>query len=426
MNEPTNDDALGMGSVDPHLVHRILLTDPSQFASLTASHHSEPTPTFDDFCNELSPSPDQSVEYTVKRAYRNRTIELTNASNDIKKLRDLLLELHQAIRALVPNRPDLHSILKDKAVEKAGTSKDLLPHLVAAGDALSRLESEFRSESTQEWLAKARSDEIRNMNTKQMIEFLVTSMLYLMLKTELCQQDKQDFFLTNVWAPQVQHQGPEFERNAFEARYGKFNDKDTAPLTRKWISELVTKSNRQELVESSNARKAMVKQGWINEILFRGSDKPPLSMPEILALDFEQLSSIRFVTRGAAAGSALALHACNAAGVSTSVLNEPVDATSSVELCRQGIAEAMSNREISESREEYEEKVGKAVVRLAREWNPSLSTDAESQLKSRTTSVLRAEDPVIRLLDSRMKEVFSMLMNWDPSSASVRNAKWAW
>lgn len=422
-NESTKKDGLGMASLDPQLVHRILLTDPSQIASLVAAtgggDHSEETPTFDDFCKELSSSPDQSVENTMKRAYRERISGLVHTSRDMKPLHELLLELHGAERALVPNRSDLHSMLKDEEVRKTKTPEEILPHLVAAGDALSRLESEYRSESTREWLQKAQSNDVRAMDLKESIEFAVTSILYLLLKAELCQKDKHAFFLANVWAPRIHNQGPELERQAFEARYGKFQDKDTAPLTRKWISELVSQSDREELVESASAREAMVKQGWTNEVLFRSPDRPALSMPEILVLDFEQLNSIRFVTRSAAAGSALCLHACNAAGVSTSVLEEPVDATSSIELRRRGVAEAMNSHHISKFRKDYEENVGKAVVRLAEEWKESLGSEAEAQLKSRTTSVLRAEDPVILLLDTRMKEVFSTLMKWSPTSASV-------
>lgn len=418
MKEPTKSDGNGSGDFPPELVHRILLTDASQLT--TGNHQSLQIPTFEDFCNELDSSfDDESIENTVKRAYRDQLLQQVQESGEIKPLRDLLLELHAAARSLVPNRPDLHSVLKDEDVTRASTPMDLLPHIIIAGHALSQLESEARAESTLAWLEQARSKSVEEMDLKQSVEFLVTSILYLLLKVELCQHDKQQFFLSTVWAPQIYNQGPELERQAFQARYGTFKDQNTAPLTRKWISSLVMQSNRKELVDSASAREAMVKEGWITDILFRGPERPPLSMPEILVLDLEQLNNIRTVTRSAAAGSALALHACNAAGVSTAVLNEPVDATSSIELRRQGVVEATSSPHLYRSREEYEENVAKAVVRLAKEWNPSLSSNAQAQLESRTTSVLRAEDPVIRLLDSRMKEVFSMLMEWKPTSATV-------
>lgn len=408
--------------IDPQLVHRILLTDPSQFSSLstcTSGNHFAnlgDTLTFDDFVKELSPSSDQSVESTMKGAFREAITESVS-EGDMSPVSNLLLELHQALRALVPNRPDLHhSILSDEDVKNAKTIKELLPYVVKAGDALaSSLESEFQSEMTQEWLQKARGAE----DSEQSTEFVVNSILYLLFKTELCQREKQDFFLATFWAPRIRNKGAEFERQAFEARYGKFHDKNTAPLTRKWISELVMEGNRSDLMGSYSAREALVKQGWVNSILFRPPEKPSLSMPEILLLDFEQLNSIRLVTRSAAAGSALALHACNAAGVGVSVLKEPINPTSPIELRRQGVVEAMASQHSFKTREEYEEHVGKAVVRLAKEWNPALDEEAESQLKSRTTSVLRSEDAVIRLLDSRMKEVFSALMTWSPSSANV-------
>ena len=421
MSQTNKKDTMGMAYLDPQLVHRILLTDPSQFPTLTVSgrSQSDKTPTFDEFCKELSPSSIQSLENTMKRAYRDRISDMVYTSSDIKPLQELLLELHRAVRSLVPNRPDLHSMLKDEEIRKTKFPKQLLPYVVAAGDALSRLESEIRYESTRQWLQKAQSDNTRTLDLKQSIEFLVTSIFYLMFKAETCQQEKQDFFLGHVLAPRIHSQGPDLERQVFEAKYGKLQEKETAPLTKQWISELVSQKNKKELCDSVSAREALVKQGWINNILFREPERTSMSMPEILAMDFEQLNSIRLATRSAAAGSALALHACNAAGVGACVLNEQMDVSSPIYLCRQSIAGAMVGQHNFTSNEAYEESVGKAVVRLAKEWNPSLSSDAEARLKNQTTSVLRAEDPVIRLLDGRMKEVFSSIMTWKPSSASV-------
>jgi hypothetical protein len=227
MTETNNIDSKGTMSLDPQLVHRILLTDPSRFPTLTVSgqSQSDKTPTFDDFCKDLSPSSNQSVENTMKRAYRERITEMVDTSRDIKPLQELLLELHKAARSLVPNRPDLHSVLKDEEVRKTKSPKQLLPHVVAAGDALSRLESELRSETTLQWLQKAKSDDTRKLDLKPTIEFLVTSMLYLMLKVETCHQEKQDFFLGHVLAPCIYIQGSDFERQAFEAKYGKFTEK---------------------------------------------------------------------------------------------------------------------------------------------------------------------------------------------------------
>jgi hypothetical protein len=338
-----------------------------------------------------------------------------SATRNIQPLQQLLLELHEALRSLVPNRNDLHSMLKDDEVRNTTSPEQLLPFLIEAGVSLSQLESELRSESTQKWCDKAQS--VEEMDLQSTIQFVVTSMLYLMMKAEMCDRDKQDFFLAHVWAPRIHKQGSDFERQAFQARFGKLEDKSTAPVTRQWIEELVLaqNSNRDEVLQSKEARQALVKKGWIQDILFRGPERPSFVMPEILALDMDRLQSIRLVTKRAAAGSALALHACNAAGMSTSVLQEPLQASSPLELCRINLQDAMADTTNSG----YEENVSNAVVRLAREWNPSLKTNAETALRNRTSSVLRGEDPVICLLDSRMKQVFTELLDWKPSAADV-------
>jgi hypothetical protein len=351
----------------------------------------------------------------MKGAYRDKMCEVVSATRNIQPLQQLLLELHQALRSLIPNRNDLHSILKDDEVRKTTSPEQLLLSVIKAGESLSQLESELRSESTQKWCDKARS--VEKMDLQSTIQFLVTSILYLMMKAEMCDRDKQDFFLAHVWAPRIHEQGEDFERQAFQARFGKFEDKSTAPLTRQWVEALVLaqKSNRDQLLQSKDARQALVKKGWIQDILFRGPERPAFVMPEILALDMDQLQSIRLVTKRAAAGSALALHACNAAGIRTSVLEEAPQASSPLELRRVDLQEAMAGTTNSG----YEENVTNAVVRLAKDWNPSLEINAEMALRNRTGCVLRGEDPVICLLDSRMKQVFTELMNWKPSAADV-------
>jgi hypothetical protein len=74
---------------------------------------------------------------------------------------------------------------------------------------------------------------------------------------------------------------------------------------------------------------------------------------------------------------------------------------------QKGISEAMIiSRHAVTTIKEYEEAVASQVVALAKVWNPSISSEAIERLTSLTSSVLRAEDPVIKLLDGRMKEVF--------------------
>jgi len=155
----------------------------------------------------------------------------------------------------------------------------------------------------------------------------------------------------------------------------------------------------------------LVRMGWVDDILFRPSDRSSLHMPEILALDHFHLQSIRDSTKIAAAGSTLALHACNAAGIGVHVFNEAIEQSSPIDLRRQHLVNAMSQR-IGMNQETYEQSVADSVVALAKEWNSSLSHDAIESLQGRTASVLRGEDAVIKLLDSRIKDVFRYMMLW--------------
>jgi len=48
-----------------------------------------------------------------------------------------------------------------------------------------------------------------------------------------------------------------------------------------------------------------------------------------------------------------------------------------------------------------------------------LSTTAVETLTSRTKATMRGEDPVIKLLDNRMKEVFRGMVVWNPQTAQA-------
>merc|ERR1712194_534839 len=110
------------------------------------------------------------------------------------------LELHLAMRSLIPNRTDLHAVLSDDNVKNANDDVQyLILHLIRAGEALLQLESEDRSSSTLAWVnlskriqetSSSKSKSI--LNAKSMIPntiqgmtyaiFLVASAAYLNLK----------------------------------------------------------------------------------------------------------------------------------------------------------------------------------------------------------------------------------------------------
>ena len=48
---------------------------------------------------------------------------------------------------------------------------------------------------------------------------------------------------------------------------------------------------------------------------------------------------------------------------------------------------------------------------------PSLGSDEEKILSSRTPAVMKGDDPVVKLLDNRMRLVFCDMMSWTPDDS---------
>jgi len=327
---------------DPQLVHRILLTDSSEFDKLQPRR---PSVSFAGFSENLRSG--GAPEYVMKRAHRDHVCDRVETSGSLEPIKDLLQELHATIRALVPNRTDLHSILNDDH-HHFETKQALLLAIKAAAEALSKLESEERAEHTKALLLQ--------MNDEQSsTSFLVEVVFYLIDKAQLCDQDKQDFYLSHVVAPKLHGlEGKALERKAFHKRFG-----DVLPLTSQWVEDLVDDAqNEDSLRSSSQARKNMIVIGWIDRILFR-QDRETV-MPEIFCWDVETVQRIRATTRTATAGCAIGLHACQAAQCNPEVLM-------SKESEGAGLVRALQNR-AHPSVTAYEQSIEDAAVALARQW----------------------------------------------------------
>jgi hypothetical protein len=405
---------------DAALIHLVLLTE--SFSELTVSGRAarQPTPTFRDFEESLMPPTAdggvaEDLNALVKGAFRDELCSRVEKDQNLRPIQDLALELHQQIRQLIPSRKDLHSLLTDEVIMQAVTPQDLLVQILPAARALMQLESEARSVTTQQWIEQATTKDKQkedgndddSSNGKDLISFLVTSVLYLLFKTELCQADKHDFYLQHVWAPVIRQQGPALERAAFERRFGGSLDDSSAtiaPHTVQWLQMIAAQQSvtrRRTLLQrtSVKARRDLVKVAWIEDILFR-SAAAGMPLPEILSLDVDAVSNIREVTRLAAAGCALALHACQSAGRSTQLLSVKQDSVQS-----QVLFQLMSERG-TKPLLDYERQVADAVVALAKLWKAELSEDAAELLRGQTRSVLQGQDPVLQLLTQRMKEGF--------------------
>ena len=391
------------------LVHRVLMADPSEIVYLTLSGDARvlDTPSFQDFeqllnQRDLDTQEGLDISNTMKRAFRDQLCTRMKDEQSIEPAQNLLIELHGQLRGLIPSRKDLHGLLHDDAVNDAQSHQELLRLCAQAGHALTMLESDARAESTLAWI-----DLTQTGNTLPPDEdsgaFLVTSLLYLLLKAELCAKDKQDFYFSHIWAPQISRIGPNAARTAFEKQFGSFSDNATAPVTRQWIRAMDVSSQT-----SAVNLDTQIKKSWVHDILLRDSTAGTMSLPEIFYLDQSLLKSIRMVVRMAVTGSALSLYACQTAGQSNEVLGQHLEPSSELDLWRARMVQAMSERFKEETR--FRENIADRVVELARHWKPNLDSSNAELLRNRTCRVLAADDSVLELLDARMKSCFTALL----------------
>ena len=422
-----------MKDLDPSLIHRVLLTDPSDFPSLTVSGWEKETPSYEAFAEELSSK--RTPAAAMRAAYRDHITETVLSQHTVLPLQRTLLDLHTHIRRLVPNRQDLHhTVLNDQDVrDKIQAPDHVLGFLQRAAQALVRLESAARATSTQKWCEL--SGVLRFDVAQQQVSFLLTSALYLLLKTELCQTDKQNFFLSAVLAPRIAQDdnGVKALRRVFENQHGALDKDSTAPLTQEWIRQLVNDNHRTR--RSREERQRLVRRGWVRDILFRDADSvtttSTLLLPEVFMWESDNIRHMRQVHRRAAAGSALALRA------STQIQHSPLLPLSMpqqqppnekqqqqqdpiVTLRRKDLLESMlPPRGAKTTQKQYEQGVADAVIALAKAWKETNDDDDDDKtlddatvqaLRNRTESVLRGEDAVMKLLDRRSKEVCTELV----------------
>lgn len=315
--------------------------------------------------------------------------------------------------------------------------------------------------------------------TLSSLQFAIASTLYLHTKAGTCRQEVLDFRLGHLLAPRIHAFGKEYLRYLFQNKFTIGGDGDgdgsldgcgtsttpptdataiatALPNTKTWVKEMVdqsTHSTEELLISEETRAETLLITGWVDNILFRNprsvdaepnptptTEEPinntdtvvtteveeeetpitPFLIPEVLSMDLHSISQIRTITKLSVVGSALALHASALSGVGDSVLrgSSGVVVDGKVEECRGRLVQAMAERGVG-TREVYEAEVGRVVVDLAKVWNASLTTDTEESIKNRTSAVLRGEDPVLKLLDNRMRSVFRSMMLWNPQTQVV-------
>jgi T-complex protein 11 len=362
-----NDDKnLTLSRFDAKLIRQVLLTD-----DFEAFHDSKVTPWFSEFQSFDGSDP----ETIMKRAFRDHVV----AQEDDSSQRELIHSLHESIRSLIPNRKDLHdTIVNDASIgESSGNPRALLLCLVHASEALQSLESEARAITTEDWRRLA----IEKIDSECSVEFMVSSAMYLLLKAELCQADAQDFYLQNIWAPQIHMEGPSYLQNLMDKKFGDYS------ITKTWLKNLMQDI---PVVDENDkcAFRNILGKGWVQDILFCKHEATIL--PEIFSFDMEALIIIREACQKAVIASSLMLH-CG--------ITKRVDPQSDLGFCLERLLTILSNYQS----DAYEANVSNTVVALAKE-NGTLAD--ETTLRNITLSTLKGQDPVIVLLNRRVQDTF--------------------
>jgi T-complex protein 11 len=441
---------------NPITIHRVLLTDASELDSMTVSGHSRSleTASFSAFCQRLSTirtrKDEFDLESAAQKAYCDNLCQRVESSHDLNPLKNLLLELHMRIRQLIPHRSDLYHLLDDQHVQSVDSIPGLLQCTVTAAERLASLESEARSVSTQAWIKHAtkqlqnynsnsnsgsdeqmvevdggehaavqstgdinssnssNSDESTNVSNSESVQNFVMSLMYLHYKTDLCQEDKDEFMFTHVWIPKIRRDGLQLERSFFQKRIGGWKDANATQATRQWITSLVNKYRDSISSGSSQEYFTMLCRGWVHDILFRKPEDAAMPLPEVFALDEVNIRSIRNVAKMAVAGSALALHACQLTNQPTSILESTNDTDSPLNTQRHYLARELNDQ--FKTVHEYKHDIERAAESLGTSLDANISSESLAILRGKAVTVLRGDDSVAQLLTKRMIDSYETVV----------------
>lgn len=351
------------------------------------------------------------VAQTMQLAVFNK-IEEDLMSNDMNGVKQLVLNLFQQMKKLVPNRSDLHSHFTEADVNFCQSSIDVLQLLIRAADALVQsLESQQRSHSTLQWKQSAMAL-MKNMESlpydfKTLESFVVSSTAFLIKKAELCHLDIISFQMMQA-SPVIRMNGRVYELRNFQKMYGDFDSmSSTKQLNATWL--WMQKCIKEDTTPA-NLTSVIKKNGYIDELLF-SNDR--FVMPEVLALDSATITAIRSFAKTAVISSALFLHAANISGISSSHLS--CDSLSSAaNYFRTKIISLVLKGGIN-SDDKTKDELVEATCSFAKAISGNESTDivlGTDQIRSLTNcivAVLGGNDPVLKLLDIRMKKFFQYI-----------------
>lgn len=422
------------------LVHRILLTDSQDFDKLSWDGSDARTVdvTVEEFMQSFhrQSSASESADVTsvmqasiciaksMKAAFFNNiAIEMERGNFDL--IKDLITELHEKMRVMLPNRQDLHSHVDDVQVANVSSIADIIQLLIRCGSLLSSyLESPARTSSTRELVQclekfnRCEASEV-SYGIESTNLFVVACAGFLLHKAEMTQMDISNYKLASV-APILHHVGHDYERRQFQSTFGDFEDasietlQSNLPATWDWIKDIkstddgvdastLTSFEQMDLVKS---------RGFVDGVLF---NKNPLALPEIFTLDAGSIGHIRSEARCCVIASALVLHACKTSKTPTSILTYDY-IPEEVSIAKDVLSSAL--RKSHGSQDALKICVVHAMNDLAEALvNRKLDEPELESMRNHAVAVLQGSDPVLKLLDKRVRSFFSFACKWVPNSS---------
>eukprot|EP00956_Cyclotella_meneghiniana_P034237 scaffold102680_cov77-Cyclotella_meneghiniana.AAC.7 len=139
-------------------------------------------------------------------------------------------------------------------------------------------------------------------------------------------------------------------------------------------------------------------RGFVDGVLFA---KSQLLLPEVFTLDAENVSHIRNETRCCVIASALVLHACKISRAPTSILSSefvPEERHSQQELLEASVVDATND------------------LAIALGNTQELDSNETEGLRNHVLAVMQGSNPVLKLLDNRIRSFFCFACKWKPNT----------
>jgi hypothetical protein len=225
-------------------------------------------------------------------------------------------------------------------------------------------------------------------------------MAFLVKKLDLCHADMLNFRLLKV-TPLIRQNGVIYERDRFQEKHSFEN----LHATKQWIKRIKSSSDVNEPVLVTALRK-----GFVEELLFV---RDAVALPEVFLLDCERINNIRVRTQRLVISSALFLHSCSILKIRMMSLSSTSIASKLDHYKNVVIMSLRSNLVY----EDLFNQVVSAVTDFGVAARNAPLDDSEKQrLCCSVDSILKGTDPVLSLMDKRIRSVISNACTFCPQS----------